>query len=58
MRPDMRTVARRRPGRLTCHHGGLAEQAHVKLSGNINGRYVVTDRRPGGGLTLVLDTSR
>jgi hypothetical protein len=23
----------------------MAEQAHVKLSGDINGRYVVTDRR-------------
>ncbi|MGA2166101.1 MAG: hypothetical protein ABSH36_16780 [Solirubrobacteraceae bacterium] len=32
-------------------------QAHVKLSGDINGRYVVTDRRAGGELTLVPDTS-
>jgi hypothetical protein len=41
----------------TCHHGGMAEQAHVKLSGDINGRYVVTDQRAGGELTLVPDTS-
>lgn len=44
-------------GRITYHHGGMAEQAHVKLSGDINGRYVVTDRRAGGELTLVPDTS-
>lgn len=37
--------------------GGMAEQAHVELSGDINGRYVVTDRRAGGELTLVPDTS-
>ena len=36
---------------------GMAEQAHVELSGDINGRYVVTDRRAGGELTLVPDTS-
>src|SRR5580704_13931966 len=36
---------------------GMAEQAHVELSGDINGRYVVTDRRDGGELTLVPDTS-
>ncbi len=41
----------------TCHHRGMAEQAHVKLSGDINGRYVVTDQRAGGELTLVPDTS-
>jgi hypothetical protein len=35
----------------------MVEQAHVKLSGDINGRYVVTDRRAGGELTLVPDTS-
>jgi hypothetical protein len=35
----------------------MAEQAHVKLSGDINGRYVVTDRRASGELTLVPDTS-
>jgi hypothetical protein len=44
-------------GRRACHHGGTAEQAHVELSGDINGRYVVTDRRAGGELTLVPDTS-
>jgi hypothetical protein len=31
----------------------MGEHAHVKLSGDINGRYVVTDRREGGELTLV-----
>lgn len=35
----------------------IGKQAHVKLSGDINGRYVVTDRRAGGELTLVPDTS-
>jgi hypothetical protein len=41
----------------TCHHGGIAQHAHVKLSGDISGRYVVTDQRAGGELTLVPDTS-
>jgi hypothetical protein len=36
---------------------GMGEQAHVKLSGDINGRYVVTGQRAGGELTLVPDTS-
>lgn len=35
----------------------MSEQAHVQLIGDINGRYVVTDRRPGGELTLAPDTS-
>ncbi len=35
----------------------MGEQAHVKLSGDISGRYVVTDQRAGGELTLVPDTS-
>lgn len=35
----------------------MAKQAHVTLSGDINGRYLVTDRRVGGELTLVPDTS-
>jgi hypothetical protein len=35
----------------------MIEQAHVKLSGDINGRYVVTNQRAGGELTLVPDTS-
>jgi hypothetical protein len=35
----------------------MSEQAHVQLIGDINGHYVVTDRRPGGELTLVPDTS-
>lgn len=42
---------------ITCHHAGMATPAHVKLSGDISGRYVVTDQRPGGELTLVPDTS-
>jgi hypothetical protein len=47
------------PGR--CNSQGLRSgqdpRAHVKLSGDINGRYVVTDRRASGELTLVPDTS-
>ena len=43
--------------RRAWHHAGMAEQAHVKLSGDIKGRYVVTDRRASGELTLVPDTS-
>jgi hypothetical protein len=35
----------------------MAEHAHVKLSGDISGRSVVTDQRAGGELTLVPDTS-
>jgi hypothetical protein len=35
---------------------GMGEQAHIKL-GDISGRYVVTDQRAGGELTLVPDTS-
>jgi hypothetical protein len=42
---------------VTCHHGMVSKQAHVVLSGDINGRYVVTDRRASGELTLVPDTS-
>ncbi len=35
----------------------MTKQAHVTLSGDISGRYVVTDQRAGGELTLVPDTS-
>jgi hypothetical protein len=35
----------------------VSKQAHVVLSGDINGRYVVKDRRDTGELTLVPDTS-
>lgn len=35
----------------------MAKRAHVVLSGDISGRYVVTDQRAGGELTLVPDTS-
>lgn len=31
--------------------------AHVKLSGDRDGEYVITDERPDGSLTLVPDTS-
>jgi hypothetical protein len=45
-------------GRITCHHGVMAEQAHFKLSGAISAiSNVVTDRLTGGELTLVPDTS-
>lgn len=43
--------------RITCDHGVVGEQAHVTLSGDINGEYVVKDERPNGELTLVPDTS-
>jgi hypothetical protein len=33
------------------------EPAHVILSGDVSGRYVVTEKRPDGELTLVPDTS-
>ena len=42
---------------VACHHRGMAEQAHVKLSGDRTGDYVVADERPDGSLTLVPDTS-
>jgi hypothetical protein len=35
----------------------VAEQAHVTLSGDIAGEYLVEDRRPDGRLVLVPDTS-
>lgn len=34
----------------------VAEQAHVTLSGDIAGDYLVEDRRPDGRLVLVPDT--
>jgi hypothetical protein len=35
----------------------VSRQAHVTLSGDIAGEYVVEDRRPDGRLVLVPDTS-
>lgn len=35
----------------------VAEQAHVTLSGDRAGDYVVTEERPDGALVLVPDTS-
>ena len=36
----------------------LVEQpTHIKLSGDIEGAYVVTERRPGGELVIAPDTS-
>jgi hypothetical protein len=35
----------------------VSRQAHVKLSGDIVGEYVVEDRHPDGRLVLVPDTS-
>lgn len=35
----------------------MNEPAHVTLSGAVNGRYVVTEKRPDGELILVPDTS-
>jgi hypothetical protein len=37
--------------------GDVAERPHVTLSGDISGRYVVTEQRPTGELRLVPDTS-
>lgn len=37
--------------------GSVAAQPHVTLSGDIEGEYVVEDRRPDGRLVLVRDTS-
>lgn len=45
-----------RLGRITCDHGVMASEAHVTLSGDIVGAYIVKDRRPNGELTLVPDT--
>lgn len=35
----------------------VAAPAHVTLSGDIEGEYIVEDRRPDGRLSLVPDTS-
>jgi hypothetical protein len=35
----------------------VTEPAQVTLSGAVSGRYLVTEKRPGGELTLVPDTS-
>ena len=35
----------------------VAEQAHVTLSGDIEGEYIVEDRRPDGRLSLAPDTA-
>lgn len=36
---------------------GMAEEAHVTLSGDIEGAYVVVERGPGPELRIVPDTS-
>lgn len=41
---------------MVCEISGM-EFAHVKLSGDRAGEYVVTEERPDGSLTLVPDTS-
>jgi hypothetical protein len=35
----------------------VGEHAYVTLSGAVSGRYLVTEKRDGGELTLVPDTS-
>jgi hypothetical protein len=35
----------------------MSERAHVAVGGAVNGRYVITDRRRTGELTLAPDTS-
>jgi len=39
------------------HHAVVGKQAHVVLSGDISGHYLVKDRGATGELTLVPDTS-
>lgn len=36
---------------------GMELHAHVKLSGDRDGEYLITEERPDGSLTLVPDTS-
>jgi len=43
--------------RTICDHLGMGKPAHVTLSGDIAGDYIVKDKRPDGELTLVPDTS-
>ncbi len=40
-----------------CDHGVEQQMEHVKVTGAVNGRYVISDRRPDGVLTLEPDTS-
>ena len=35
----------------------VSRQAHVTLSGDISGEYIVADRQPDGRLVLIPDTS-
>ena len=35
----------------------MEQPTHIKLSGDIEGAYVVTERRPGGELVIAPDTS-
>jgi len=35
----------------------VEQPAHIKVSGDIEGAYVVTEKRPGGELVIAPDTS-
>lgn len=45
------------PGQPSATIPGMEQHAHVRLSGDRAGEYVVTEERPDGSLTLVPDTS-
>jgi hypothetical protein len=36
---------------------GMGEIAHVHLSGDVEGAFVITEKRPGGELVIAPDTS-
>lgn len=51
------SISRSTSGSLSANIAGMELHAHVKLSGDRDGKYVITDERPDGSLTLVPDTS-
>ena len=51
------SISRSTTGSLSANIVGMELHAHVKLSGDRAGEYVVTEERPDGSLTLVPDTS-
>jgi len=58
---DERFGRDRAPERETAGRGryswGMGEIAHVRLSGDVEGAFVITEKRPGGELVLAPDTS-
>ena len=55
--PPPPSIARSTPGLRFVKIRGMELHAHVRLSGDRVGEYVVTDERPDGSLTLMPDTS-